>query len=84
MTEPQKGVSRNKGTTYHVNLDRHSLRSLKGCHEINNAHGNDHSHSVIIRRALRVYYARLKKLKKQPSRYEDEALHLDRAAKGVV
>jgi len=75
-----KQVSKQSGTPYHFSLDGHSLQCLKNCYEFHKVNGNDLSHSVIVRRAIRLYLKQLSGL----NFYRDEDTEIKRAAKGVM
>lgn len=79
----QQQITKGSGSIYHVNLDRITAQDLTGCQQLLNDHGYSLSNSLVVRRAVRSYLQRLKRLTTEPA-LRTELVEVQRAAKGVA
>jgi len=76
----QQQVTKRTGQAIHPTLDELTLCHLAEIQQTHRNRGNHFSHSIIVRRAIRLYNAYIKKL----TDYEREVIEAKRAAAGVL
>lgn len=79
----QKQVSKESGMLLRFNLDPESAHSMRNAQKYHEDSNNPISHSVIVRRALRLYFKMLQSLT-SPDAIREEVIETKRAAKGVL
>ena len=79
----QQQIAKGSGSIYHVNLDRITAQDLNGCQQLLTDHGFSLSNSLVVRRAVRSYLQRLKRLTTGPA-IRNELVEVQRAAKGIA
>jgi len=77
-----KQVDKTSGIMRHHNIDDKTFEMLQDTANLHNAFGTPVSQSVVVRRAIRVYYELVKRLKTDEQKIH-EGYSLFQAAKGV-